>query len=33
MVVVSMVIAGAAFFIWFLGSGPTTSAPSPGSPG
>jgi hypothetical protein len=33
MVVVSMVIAVTAFFAWFLGSAPTTSAPSPGSPG
>ena len=28
MVVISMVIAGTAFFVWFLGTGPTTSAPS-----
>ena len=28
MVVVSMVIAGTAFFVWFLAMGPTTSAPS-----
>jgi hypothetical protein len=27
MVVTSMVIAGTAFFVWFLSSGPTTSAP------
>ena len=30
MVVISMVIAGTAFFVWFLASAPTTSAPSPG---
>src|SRR5207244_3161654 len=27
MVVISMVIAGTAFFVWFLSSAPTTSAP------
>ncbi len=33
MVVISMAIAGTAFFVWFLSSGPTTSAPSPQSVG
>jgi hypothetical protein len=30
MLVVSMVIAGTAFFVWFLSSAPTTSAPRRG---
>jgi hypothetical protein len=33
MVVVSMAIAVTAFLVWFLAAAPTTSAPSPGSPG
>ena len=33
MFVISMVIAGTAFFVWFLLSAPTTSAPSPTSVG